>query len=156
VLLTGHVPSASLTLPGHPRCADAKAVDARGVTILSQRSGTALITGITGLDGSSLAELLLDQGYRVAGMTRRSSTASDERIAHISDRIELVHGDLLDQASLVEALRTVRPNELYNLAAESFVPTSWNQPVLSGEFTALGVTRVLEAVRQVDPAIRAY
>jgi GDPmannose 4,6-dehydratase len=119
-------------------------------------SGTALITGITGQDGSYLAELLLDRGYRVVGMTRRSSTASDERIAHIRDRIEIIQGDLLDQASLVEALRSVRPTQVYNLAAQSFVPTSWNQPVLTGEFTALGVTRVLEAIRQVDPTIRFY
>jgi GDPmannose 4,6-dehydratase len=117
---------------------------------------TALITGITGQDGSYLAELLLEKGYRVVGMTRRSSTASDERIAHIRDRIQIVQGDLLDQASLVEALRTVTPTEVYNLAAQSFVPTSWNQPVLTGEFTALGVTRMLEAVRQVDPGIRFY
>jgi len=117
---------------------------------------TALITGITGQDGSYLAELLLEKGYRVVGMTRRSSTASDERIAHIRDQIEIVQGDLLDQASLVEALRTVTPTEVYNLAAQSFVPTSWNQPVLTGEFTALGVTRVLEAIRQVDLEIRFY
>jgi len=117
---------------------------------------TALITGITGQDGSYLAELLLEKGYRVVGMTRRSSTASDERIAHIRDRIEIVQGDLLDQASLVEALRAVAPAEVYNLAAQSFVPTSWNQPVLTGEFTALGVTRMLEAVRQVDLGIRFY
>jgi len=117
---------------------------------------TALITGITGQDGSYLAEFLLEKGYRVVGMTRRSSTASDERIAHIRDRIEIVQGDLLDQASLVEALRTVAPAEVYNLAAQSFVPTSWNQPVLTGEFTALGVTRMLEAVRQVDLGIRFY
>ncbi len=113
---------------------------------------TALITGITGQDGSYLAEFLLEKGYRVVGVTRRSSTASDERIAHIRDRIEIVQGDLLDQASLVEALRSVEPNEVYNLAAQSFVPTSWNQPVLTGEFTALGVTRMLEAIRQVDRA----
>ncbi len=117
---------------------------------------TALITGITGQDGSYLAEFLLEKGYRVVGMTRRSSTASDERIAHIRDRIELLQGDLLDQASLVEAIRVAQPSEVYNLAAQSFVPTSWNQPVLTGEFTALGVTRVLEAVRQVDPTIRFY
>ena len=112
---------------------------------------TALITGITGQDGSYLAELLLDQGYRVVGMTRRSSTANNERIAHLAGRIELVQGDLLDQASLVEALRSSTPAEVYNLAAQSFVPTSWNQPVLTGEFTGLGVTRILEAIRQVDP-----
>ena len=119
-------------------------------------SKSALITGITGQDGSYLAELLLEKGYRVVGMTRRSSTASDERIAHIRDQIEIVQGDLLDQASLVEALRAVSPSEVYNLAAQSFVPTSWNQPVLTGEFTALGVTRMLEAIRQVDPGIRFY
>ena len=117
---------------------------------------TALITGITGQDGSYLAELLLAEGYRVAGMTRRSSTDTNERIAHLADRLELVQGDLLDQASLVAALRDVEPTEVYNLAAQSFVPTSWNQPVLTGEFTGLGVTRMLEAIRQVDPRIRFY
>jgi GDPmannose 4,6-dehydratase len=117
---------------------------------------TALITGITGQDGSYLAELLLGKGYRVVGMTRRSSTASDERIAHIRDQIEIIQGDLLDQASLVAALNDVGPDEVYNLAAQSFVPTSWNQPVLTGEFTGLGVTRMLEAIRQVDPSIRFY
>ena len=117
---------------------------------------TALITGITGQDGSYLAELLLDEGYRVVGMTRRSSTATNERIAHLRDRLELVQGDLLDQASLVAALNDVGPDEVYNLAAQSFVPTSWNQPVLTGEFTGLGVTRMLEAIRQVDPSIRFY
>jgi GDPmannose 4,6-dehydratase len=117
---------------------------------------TALITGITGQDGSYLAELLLDKGYRVVGMTRRSSTDSNERIAHLKDRVELRQGDLLDQASLVAALRDTRPDELYNLGAQSFVPTSWNQPVLTAEFTALGVTRLLEAVRQVDDRIRFY
>ena len=116
----------------------------------------ALITGITGQDGSYLAELLLGKGYRVVGMTRRSSTVANERVAHLMDRIEMVEGDLLDQASLVEALRTSNPDEMYNLAAQSFVPTSWNQPVLTGEFTGLGVTRVLEAVRHVNPAIRFY
>jgi GDPmannose 4,6-dehydratase len=117
---------------------------------------TALITGITGQDGSYLAELLLEKGYRVVGMTRRSSTESDERIAHIRADLELIQGDLLDQASLVEAIRSVKPSEVYNLAAQSFVPTSWNQPVLTGEFTGLGVTRVLEAIRHSDPAIRFY
>ena len=117
---------------------------------------TALITGITGQDGSYLAELLLDKRYRVVGMTRRSSTAGGERIEHLLDRLELIQGDLLDQASLTAAMREVRPTEVYNLAAQSFVPTSWNQPVLTGEFTALGVTRMLDAVRQVDPAIRFY
>lgn len=117
---------------------------------------TALITGITGQDGSYLAELLLEEGYRVVGMTRRSSTDTSERIAHLVGRIELVQGDLLDQASLVEALRDTQPAEVYNLAAQSFVPTSWNQPVLTAEFTALGVTRMLGAIRQIDPSIRFY
>jgi GDPmannose 4,6-dehydratase len=117
---------------------------------------TALISGITGQDGSYLAEFLLAKRYRVVGVTRRSSTAGDERIAHLEGRLELVQGDLLDQASLVAALRETRPDEVYNLAAQSFVPTSWNQPVLTGEFTALGVTRMLEAIRQVDPSIRFY
>jgi len=117
---------------------------------------TALVTGITGQDGSYLAELLLEKGYRVVGMTRRSSTATFERISHIEKDIEIVQGDLLDQASLVEALQKIRPNEVYNLAAQSFVPTSWNQPVLTGEITGLGVTRMLEAMRQVDPSIRFY
>jgi GDPmannose 4,6-dehydratase len=117
---------------------------------------TALITGITGQDGSYLAELLLSKGYRVVGMTRRSSSVNDERIAHLTGQLELVQGDLLDQASLVSAMQEVRPEEIYNLAAQSFVPTSWNQPVLTGEFTGLGVTRMLEAVRQVDPGVRFY
>jgi GDPmannose 4,6-dehydratase len=117
---------------------------------------TALITGITGQDGSYLAELLLEKGYRVVGMTRRSSTDGAERIAHLLDRLELVQGDLLDEASLVSALQHAQPHEVYNLAAQSFVPTSWNQPVLTGEFTGLGVTRMLDAIRQVDPTIRFY
>src|SRR4051812_3851375 len=115
---------------------------------------TALITGVTGQDGSYLAELLLEEGYRVIGMTRRSSTDGSQRIAHLSDSLELIQGDLLDQASLVEALRATRPVEVYNLAAQSFVPTSWNQPVLTEQFTGLGVTRMLEAIRQVDREIR--
>jgi GDPmannose 4,6-dehydratase len=117
---------------------------------------TALITGVTGQDGSYMAELLLEQGYHVVGMTRRSSTATDERIAHLVDRIEIVQGDLLDQVSLVEALRNTQPSEVYNLGAQSFVPTSWNQPVLTGEITGLGVTRLLEAVRQINPEIKVY
>ena len=117
---------------------------------------TALITGVTGQDGSYLAEFLLEQGYQVVGMTRRSSTVANERIAHLDGRLQIVQGDLLDQASLVAALRETHPDEVYNLAAQSFVPTSWNQPVLTGEFTALGVTRMLEAVRQVDDSIRFY
>ncbi len=126
------------------------------VPILAAMSPTALITGITGQDGSYLAELLLDKGYRVVGMTRRSSSANNERIEHLTGRIELVQGDLLDQASLVAAVRSSEPSEVYNLAAQSFVPTSWNQPVLTGEFTGLGATRLLEAIRQVDPGIRFY
>ena len=117
---------------------------------------TALITGITGQDGSYLAEFLLEKGYRVVGMTRRSSTDSMERIEHIAPRIELLQGDVLDQASLVAALQTVEPDEVYNLAAMSFVPTSWNQPVLTGEFTGLGVTRMLEAIRQVRQSVKFY
>jgi GDPmannose 4,6-dehydratase len=116
----------------------------------------ALITGITGQDGSYLAELLLDKGYEVFGMMRRASTENVERIAHLTDRLTLVQADLLDQGSLVEALEESRPAEVYNLGAQSFVPTSWNQPVLTAEFTAVGVTRLLEAVRKVDPSIRFY
>ena len=116
----------------------------------------ALITGITGQDGSYLAELLLDKGYEVFGMTRRASTENVERIGHLTDRIHLIQGDLLDPHSLVSALRTSEPAEVYNLAAQSFVPTSWNQPVLTAEFTAVGVTRMLEAIRTVDPNIRFY
>ena len=117
---------------------------------------TALITGITGQDGSYLAELLLGKGYRVVGVVRRASTENVERIGHLAEKIELVQADLLDQYSLIEALQKTRPSEVYNLAAQSFVPTSWNQPVLTGEFTALGVTRVLEAIRLVDTSIRFY
>jgi GDPmannose 4,6-dehydratase len=116
----------------------------------------ALITGITGQDGSYLAELLLDKGYEVFGMTRRASSENVERIAHLSDRLTLLQGDLLDPSSLDAALREAQPVEVYNLAAQSFVPTSWNQPVLTAEFTAVGVTRVLEAIRAVDPEIRFY
>ena len=117
---------------------------------------TALITGITGQDGSYLAELLLERGYRVVGMTRRTSTEVHERIEHLVDRIEIVSGDLLDQSSMTTLIGEVGPHEVYNLAAQSFVPTSWTQPVLTGEFTALGVTRVLEAIRHVDRKIRFY
>ena len=116
----------------------------------------ALITGITGQDGSYLAELLLEKGYEVHGMVRRSSTESFERIAHLTDRLRLHQADLLDQSSLVSVLRDAWPREVYNLAAQSFVPTSWLQPSLTGEFTALGVTRMLDAVRLVDPEIRFY
>jgi GDPmannose 4,6-dehydratase len=116
----------------------------------------ALITGVTGQDGSYLAELLLEKGYEVNGMTRRASTENLERIAHLVDKIALIQGDLLDPPSLDAALRQAEPHEVYNLAAQSFVPTSWNQPVLTAEFTAVGVTRVLEAIRAVDPEIRFY
>ena len=117
---------------------------------------TALITGITGQDGSYLAELLLSEGYRVVGMMRRTSTETVGRIAHLMDQIELVHGDLLDQLSLISLVQEYQPDEVYNLAAQSFVPTSWQQPVLTGEFTALGVTRMLEAVRLAKPDARFY
>ncbi|MET0159637.1 MAG: GDP-mannose 4,6-dehydratase [Acidimicrobiales bacterium] len=116
----------------------------------------ALITGITGQDGSYLAEHLLDHGYEVVGMVRRSSTVNFERIAHIQDRITIVPGDVLDEISMIEILSTHRPHEVYNLAAQSFVQTSFNQPVLTGETTALGVTRLLDAIRIVDPDIRFY
>jgi GDPmannose 4,6-dehydratase len=119
-------------------------------------SKRALVTGITGQDGSYLAELLLAEGYEVAGMVRRASTESLERIEHVLDRVSLVQGDLLDQASLVSALAETEPHEVYNLAAQSFVPTSFRQPVLTAEFTATGVTRLLEAIRAVDPDIRFY
>jgi len=116
----------------------------------------ALITGVTGQDGSYLAEFLLQQGYEVIGMIRRSSMPNYQRIEHILDDITVVHGDLLDQVSLIQILREHRPHEVYNLAAQSFVPRSWDQPVLTAEFTAVGVTRVLDAVRMVDPSIRFY
>jgi GDPmannose 4,6-dehydratase len=116
----------------------------------------ALITGITGQDGSYLAEFLLEKGYEVIGMVRRSSTVNFERISHLQDRIEIAAGDLLDEASLIEVLRLHRPNEVYNLAAQSFVQTSFGQPVLTGETTALGVTRLLDAIRIVDPDVRFY
>ncbi|MGH2592467.1 MAG: GDP-mannose 4,6-dehydratase [Anaerolineae bacterium] len=116
----------------------------------------ALITGLTGQDGSYLAEFLLDRGYDVVGMVRRTSIINLDRIEHIQDRITLVQGDLLDEVSLIGILREFKPNEVYNLAAMSFVPTSWQQPVLTGESTALGVTRMLDAIRVVDPKIRFY
>ncbi|MEO8624098.1 MAG: GDP-mannose 4,6-dehydratase [bacterium] len=117
---------------------------------------TALITGITGQDGSYLAECLLKKGYRVVGVVRRSSTTPYERIAHLIDRIELVSADLLDQTSLTDAVHDVQPDEIYNLAAQSFVQASWSQPVLTGEFTALGVTRMLEAMKKAAPKSRFY
>jgi GDPmannose 4,6-dehydratase len=116
----------------------------------------ALITGITGQDGSYLAELLLSKGYAVHGMVRRSSSENFERIDHLRDRIQLHHGDLLDQYSVASLLSDVEPDEVYNLAAQSFVPTSWSQPVLTGEFTALGVTKMLEAIRHTRPEARFY
>ncbi len=117
---------------------------------------TALITGITGQDGSYLAELLLAKGYRVVGMQRRTSTETVGRISHLLDRIDLVQGDLLDQLSLIDLFQRFQPDEVYNLAAQSFVPTSWQQPVLTGEFTAIGVTRILEALRLIKPDARFY
>ncbi len=116
----------------------------------------ALISGITGQDGSYLAELLLEKGYEVHGIVRRSSTETFERIAHLTGQLELHQADLLDQVSLLSTIQACTPNEIYNLAAQSFVPTSWVQPSLTGEFTALGVTRMLEAIRVVDPSIRFY
>ncbi len=117
---------------------------------------TALITGITGQDGSYLAELLLSKGYEVVGMVRRSSTVTFERIEHIQDDIQIVQGDLHDQSSLVSMIEEYKPDEIYNLAAQSFVPTSWGQPILTGEVTALGVARLLEAIRLINPKIRFY
>src|SRR5436309_12802471 len=119
-------------------------------------SKRALITGITGQDGSYLAELLLSEGYQVVGVTRRASAPNLWRIQHLLDRITIKPADLLDQLSLIRLVDDVRPHELYNLAAMSFVPASWDQPMLTGEFNAQGVTRVLEAVRHVDPTIRLY
>jgi GDPmannose 4,6-dehydratase len=115
-----------------------------------------LITGVTGQDGSYLSEFLLGKGYKVFGLVRRSSSPNYERIEQIRDKIELIQGDLLDQNSLIEAIQYAKPDEVYNLGAQSFVPTSWNQPVLTGEFTALGVTRILEAIRVVNPKIKLY
>jgi GDPmannose 4,6-dehydratase len=117
---------------------------------------TALITGITGQDGSYLADFLLQKGYEVHGMVRRSSTENFERIAHLKGRVNLHQADLLDQLSIVNLVRDIRPHEVYNLASQSFVPTSWLQPLLTGEFTGLGVARMLEAIRLVDPGIRFY
>lgn len=126
------------------------------MTTLSSSPRRALITGITGQDGAYLAEFLLSRGYEVHGMVRRASTETFDRIAHLRDRIQLHQGDLLDQFCQFRLLEAIRPHELYNLAAMSFVPTSFQQPILTSEFTALGVTRLLEAVRQVDPTIRFY
>ena len=134
--------------------ADAPAVERYNKAMASPRR--ALITGITGQDGSYRAEFLLDQGYEVVGMVRRSSTLNFERIAHIQDKVTLAPGDLLDEVSMINILRDHRPAEVYNLAAQSFVQTSWGQPVLTGETTALSVTRMLDAIRIVDPDIRFY
>ncbi|MFQ5738563.1 MAG: GDP-mannose 4,6-dehydratase [Acidobacteriota bacterium] len=127
-----------------------------GTRLGTAMAKTALITGVTGQDGSYLSEFLLQQGYRVVGMVRRSSTENFERIAHLGGKIELRQADLLDQLSLIRLIEKAEPDEVYNLAAQSFVPTSWEQPVLTGEFTALGVTRVLEAIRLVNPKIKFY
>jgi GDPmannose 4,6-dehydratase len=123
---------------------------------MAMKNRKALITGITGQDGSYLAEVLLEQGYEVYGVVRRSSTVTFERIHHIQDRIHLVQADLTDQVSMIDAIDEVQPQEVYNLAAQSFVPTSWKQPILTGDVTALGATRVLEAIRVVDKSIRFY
>src|SRR5213076_110327 len=134
----------------------AKRPKPKQATQARQPRKTAVITGVTGQDGSYLAELLLDKGYEVVGVVRRTSHDSYERIGHLLDRLHVVAADLLDQHSLTTVIRDAKPDEVYNLAAQSFVPTSWNQPVLTGEFTGLGVTRMLEAVRQVDPSVRFY
>jgi len=119
-------------------------------------SKRALITGITGQDGSYLAEFLLSKGYEVYGMVRRTSTVRYERIQHIQNQIQIVQGDMGDHASLITAISTIQPDEIYNLAAQSFVPTSWNQPVFTGDITGLGVTRILDAIRSVNPGIKYY
>src|SRR5438445_1285088 len=129
---------------------------ARAAGAVGQPRKTALITGITGQDGSYLAELLLTKGYEVIGVVRRTSHDSYERVGHLLDRVHIVPADLLDQHSLTSVMKDAAPHEVYNLAAQSFVPTSWSQPVLTGEFTALGVTRLLEAVRLVRPEARVY
>src|SRR5438874_5491549 len=134
----------------------AGAPKARAAGAAGQPRRTALITGITGQDGSYLAELLLAKGYEVVGVVRRTSHDSYERIGHLLDRVHIVPADLLDQHSLTAVVKDAAPHEVYNLAAQSFVPTSWSQPVLTGEFTALGVTRLLEAVRLVHPEARGY
>jgi GDPmannose 4,6-dehydratase len=136
--------------------AEKKRPKAKPVAAGRQPRRTALVTGITGQDGSYLAELLLAKGYHVVGVVRRTSHDSYERIGHLLDRIHIVAADLLDQHSLTTVVRDAKPDEVYNLAAQSFVPTSWNQPVLTGEFTALGVTRLLEAIRLAHPAARFY
>ncbi len=138
------------------RAVGAKRAKPKAGSRTRQPRKTALITGITGQDGSYLAELLLEKGYEVVGVVRRTSHDSYERIGHLLDRVRVVPADLLDQHSLTSVVRDARPDEIYNLAAQSFVPTSWTQPVLTGEFTALGVTRLLEAVRLAHPSARFY
>jgi len=133
-----------------------KSAKAKGARTREQPRRTALVTGVTGQDGSYLAELLLEKGYEVIGVVRRTSHDSYERIGHLLDRLHIVPADLLDQHSLTSVIRDAQPHEVYNLAAQSFVPTSWTQPVLTGEFTALGVTRLLEAVRLAGPSARFY
>jgi GDPmannose 4,6-dehydratase len=128
----------------------------KNLTTHIPRMKRALITGITGQDGSYLADFLLTKGYKVFGMVRRASTENFDRIEHIRSKIELIQADLLDQLSMIELVKTAKPDEVYNLAAQSFVPTSWSQPVLTGEFTGLGVTKLLEAVKLVNPKIRFY
>lgn len=140
--------------PGGPRAEQGRKPN--GAPKGGQPRKTAVITGVTGQDGSYLAELLLDKGYEVIGVVRRTSHDSYERIGHLLDRVHIVPADLLDQHSLTAVIRDARPHEVYNLAAQSFVPTSWSQPVLTGEFTALGVTRLLEAVRLAHPEARFY
>jgi GDPmannose 4,6-dehydratase len=146
--------------PKQPRATrqagSAKSAKAKAGPTPEQPRRTALVTGITGQDGSYLAELLLEKGYRVIGVVRRTSHDSYERIGHLLDRLQIVPADLLDQHSLTSVIRDAQPDEVYNLAAQSFVPTSWAQPVLTGEFTALGVTRLLEAVRLACPKARVY
>src|SRR5207253_8808300 len=151
---TAHWPPCS-TPRAHPRLPRAPSPD-RNPGRQGVPTPTALITGVTGQDGSHLAELLLTKGYRVCGMVRRASTENFQRIEHLRGSIELLQGDLLDQTSIARVLNQVRPDEVYNLAAMSFVPTSWQQPVLTAEFTAVGVTRLLDAIRQTCPAARFY
>jgi GDPmannose 4,6-dehydratase len=152
-------PKRGIKRPGEPqsKIQNRKSkINVRSYTADPVETRRALITGINGQDGSYLAEHLLERGYRVHGLVRRASERSHDRIAHLLEEIELVNGDLLDQTSLVSALRETRPHEVYNLAAQSFVPASFSQPVLTGEFNGLGVTRLLDAIRIVDPKIRFY
>src|SRR5881227_1072366 len=145
-----------MTVQKHDPARKGEADKPRAPAQPGQPRRTAVITGITGQDGSYLAELLLAKGYEVVGVVRRTSHDSYERIGHLLDRVHIVPADLLDQHSLTTVVRDAKPDEIYNLAAQSFVPTSWTQPVLTGEFTALGVTRLLEAVRLAHPTARVY